>query len=1597
MAIKDNFLREVKIGDTVELMIGSKEMTGIVVALDLDTVRIRRENGKEPVLSLDSISYYEVGEDEQNELTEMQPAETSSQKEKQLDLSQVIVDTIKEVIGTDSLTSEKKPDSTIVESKEDRHIGSIDVVLEELKKRGTTFFDTIETPEVTEFKEVAKACEEASLRNEMMAIADSLEYAIKQVHEISPADYKIQENIGKIKRLIRNNPKSKAPSNLLGAVYYRCKCESLALDEYEKGDDYISGFAIAERLNNEEKKKLFAVRHFVYGKRQNPYIIKYLLSKMFMEEDYSLCSKINVKNVTAMNLPSYHSVLRAVFIYTQSDYNAMLDYDVTESGLEDLIKLYNAKNFGTNKALMELLPQEVVKVKTDTSVVQDNRTLEECPIFAAAEHARMEEKNLSKAEKLYIKAIENNEKPGSAVANLYQILIQKRKFDDCAMYLGRYGSKYMREEAYKNLKKQLLSMNPRLAAKIAKYEKEDSDPIDYFVLAQKAELDEKDLQKAITYYKKAIELKQRLTGSIPNLVSIYSRLEMFPEALKLLDSNGKSVMDKSAYLNLKQSVLVKAKDRKYKREIDDTFGQMVAMAATIDRKTEIAVSKAYLLVQIEEYDDAVKTYVECLSNCQKKSYPSDKKNKQKIYILTGLCNIYIHRSEIDEARKYAEQIIDIDSNHEFALSILNGNINEDAELIDENIGVTHINGYIQKHLEELSLDSEVKVKDLLENGLFIGTQEKASSILNSIMDPRNRSVNEEAKSNQYLAGAKLIRQILSRDEDIDTDKFNEQRFLYFVAEGTCSYANSRIYRTELADNMDVARYFYIQPITIFNDSEKMRSSWAVATIRYIQTFFDSLENIRKEGNGLYQKYKDHKSCTTAIQRIMQNPIKVDVDIFTIGMIELLTYNTKIKKQVLSYINVNAFQGRILDVLAKLIGSEVPDINTLADFEEIWDKAAQSYYAQRKAYMRLISETIESVFVVGRLQENLEKLNISKFDSFLNKTDREYVKSLLDIFTSISRYNEIAEFDYKAETLKRADDARKRLEERIEEYPTYLSYEKLLPALMQLQVKIFKESSLLYGNSEPQLSVSLSGDCSVEEEGKVVRVPLAISNKANAQNADNVQISIIGENVENVNDTQLSRGLLVGDGRAKEEMVTFHVNDKVLDEAEFSIVITITYQYLKNMTETAETSNEFVLSVPLYSGSEFEPIDNRFEPHKNGSEVKDVSMFYGRDKDIESIIAQISDKNGRILQGRCLALYGQTRTGKSSLLYHLEKKLREINPKGNIIVNIGSIGEENLSGNDITEFLYTLLDGLKNEIQQRHPELIQVMDIAGIELDADKLLDDPDHSQLFFNNEFKRMSRLLADQSTQYNIIIMIDEFTYIYDWIRQGTMTDRIMKFWKAFIQNNGLFAIIIGQDHMMRFVEEKQFTNDFGSTDLRKITYLPEEDAKRLMYEPIMLINEDGEKVNRYREGALDRLYELTSGSAFLIMNICAGLVDYLNEVHSVYITRAHIDDYLRRNLTTFEEARFFEPQYDDKSEVGTTEAINRNKRMLRRIAQLSNKKEWTPLQSVIESDEDRNTIKNLESRDVIIIENNDRCKIKVALYKEWILEKYGVEASYE
>ncbi len=62
MAIKDRFLREVRIGDYLDLVAGPKEIFGQVFSLDLDSVGIQKADGKRPTIALESISYFEISD-----------------------------------------------------------------------------------------------------------------------------------------------------------------------------------------------------------------------------------------------------------------------------------------------------------------------------------------------------------------------------------------------------------------------------------------------------------------------------------------------------------------------------------------------------------------------------------------------------------------------------------------------------------------------------------------------------------------------------------------------------------------------------------------------------------------------------------------------------------------------------------------------------------------------------------------------------------------------------------------------------------------------------------------------------------------------------------------------------------------------------------------------------------------------------------------------------------------------------------------------------------------------------------------------------------------------------------------------------------------------------------------------------------------------------------------------------------------------------------------------------------------------------------------------------------------------------------------------
>lgn len=409
------------------------------------------------------------------------------------------------------------------------------------------------------------------------------------------------------------------------------------------------------------------------------------------------------------------------------------------------------------------------------------------------------------------------------------------------------------------------------------------------------------------------------------------------------------------------------------------------------------------------------------------------------------------------------------------------------------------------------------------------------------------------------------------------------------------------------------------------------------------------------------------------------------------------------------------------------------------------------------------------------------------------------------------------------------------------------------------------------------------------------------------------------------------------------------------------------------------TSPFNLSI---SFADFHTIHNEFQSYRNGSVVKNKSMFFGRDRDIETILEGLRSPSGRMVTNSCYCIYGQTRSGKSSLLYHLKQRLLQDNR--NIIVDLGDIGS---ISNFELGFKRNILDEIADCIELDHPELFDLLSESGFEpsfSDAD-FIKDP---AFYFDQYFRKLSRLIRRKAPECQIIILIDEFSYIFDWMKIGKTSPDFMRFWKAFIQNYDVCAVIVGQDHMMKFINDPRFTNSFGAIKTLEVNYLSATDAAMLVQQPLSP-EVCGEAGCNITPECVNFLVEITSGSAYLLMNLCADFVEYLNELYCNHPVLTHAVDFVFSHLDQFEE-RIFEPLYNDKIELDSETAISQNKRILQTLAHNSEGNGFADLRQINFSAEDMKKLQTLKERNVVEIKNSE-CRIKVWLYAEWLRKMSG------
>ncbi|MEP1199669.1 tetratricopeptide repeat protein [Tateyamaria sp.] len=432
------------------------------------------------------------------------------------------------------------------------------------------------------------------------------------------------------------------------------------------------------------------------------------------------------------------------------------------------------------------------------------------------------------------------------------------------------------------------------------------------------------------------------------------------------------------------------------------------------------------------------------------------------------------------------------------------------------------------------------------------------------------------------------------------------------------------------------------------------------------------------------------------------------------------------------------------------------------------------------------------------------------------------------------------------------------------------------------------------------------------------------------------------------------------GETREAVITVRIDPKTVEEGVVSVFGHLSYT---ERNTGSEIKHEFSLSVSLSPSDDFVEIDNVYEKYGTGSPVDEPEMFFGRAELVDRIERSIRHRTG----GQCFVLYGQKRTGKTSVLYRLQETLKDhFLP---VYLSVGQVDQPEEMNRSISTLIFY--------------EIVRTVREFGIDVDYSETGSSDD---LPFTIRLRKFAKHLDEEFVKKGeksrtIVLLIDEFSYIYDAIKVGHTSPTFMRNWKNIVESKIVNAVIVGQDSMPRFIAE--FANEFGVSDKERISYLSETASHELCSDPILLNG-----VSRYKGESLGRVYEITNGAAFFLQKFCFELVEFLNQRRRAYISQADVDHVFRllvEGHSALQEADF-DPLLQEASNATSVFGRDENMAVLRQIAARSDENRGANLEGAELPANWKNVLEDLQERDVVFSQANSTYSIKMELFAEWL-----------
>ena len=1085
---------------------------------------------------------------------------------------------------------------------------------------------------------------------------------------------------------------------------------------------------------------------------------------------------------------------------------------------------------------------------------------------------------------------------------------------------------------------------------------------DLYLRAKHADITEKDLEKSERLYQECIrEENNRYESAIKDLAMVLVRLGKPEEAVDLLEKNRQKVKDKQALDNVLITVYPAA--AQYERAID-LLNNALKQAHDQERRLQIRMQIASAYIKLEDY-----------VNAEKQFHLVQKLRPQNIDVQRNLALCLSKQERYHEAEKILNRIQDVSPDAKTATLLeaveraqKTGKFTLDEDtIIEVETVLSYLSGELSEFakffLERCTFHgiSPGRVKE----GKYTGSEKDFGYDINELENlakqlgtrrPRDRS-------SYYLSAARIY-----FDRGDNRNSFYQYLCRSFTSRGDDASGENK--------HLDTVRDWYCEALKVYDGDRSHRKDEQDAVNSLVRYLYSTL------GSRYINLTPNIPSIDKAVEDVLNK--HPDRDKVFNAIAYLVLHSRYAANRILRrlYENLN-LRNMALDYLKRAGLAFTSSIEHRNDFIQLWNELRVKQFDRA----RIISDDLRLFnnfdLTTSWLEDNIRFVEDIRSSLFF-ELDRQRITELQRILETALELCKQVTFEERESLCRQLRDHCQDLLQEIEESPTKLSVEDVYPIIEVIQEQVDSYFNELYETSKPQLSLRLPVESYAPDTDQKIEVQIVLENERGRSPAESLELIVQeDEAFFVVTESEIKQNESLRGGEQSILTVPLRVTPDASQSETFSL--SVCAQYRTRTEEQLQTPVQN-LSIRLYSEDKFEKIENPYARFAEGGVVSDAKMLFGREELIQNIAQAIRKSR---TQSKSVLVFGQKRSGKSSVLYHLKESLQK--DKELLILDLGNMSthlDRHARISLLHQFLKGILRALERAIQRKQREGLSSFEFS---IPGKEFYDHPAPLQLF-EDTFVSLKDFIDDQKGQEDwrgvrVVLLVDEFQYIYEPIIENKILDSFMQNWKALLQANYFSAVLVGQDVMPKF--KLQFSNEFGTTQDERVTYLKEEDARRLIDEPIRIGGRQGD--SRYREQAIERIFDLTAGSPFYIQIICNRLVDYMNVKHAGLVTEADVEqvkDELIHGINALSQDKF-DNLYNsgDKSPdaISDEDAL----KVLKTIADNSNRTDPCHRDRIIcQTDSPIDTIlDDLEKRDVVKKGRDQSYQIQVRLFKEWLV----------